>query len=400
VYQTDHLLFQRSFIGFNLQASHDPLPITTNIGAEFKSFTETPRTKAVADNMGVGVRLFYFLYLTRADLNYTPGPAFNLDIGYFPIKYNDDARNLGEYLFRSGTYPQFLITNFDFAAARVAGINAYGTLLDHLEYKALLTINTENATMGDLNLTGIVSYPFFNKVIDAGVGISFCSLISANTDHTRPTKDIVKNKTDWYVDNKGDTLTYTFAGTKLMARVSIDPKKFVPLDLFGKEDLKLFAEAAILGVKNYPISMAENSNVDSSSVATRYDARGRRMPIMFGINLPACKYLDVLSLQAEWFGGTYPNDMKNYVVYGIPAALSAQWNGGGYSSYADSVRDNWKWSIYAKRTFAGRFFVVGQLASDHYRWDAFSYADQAFMLTEALTQTRHNYFTVKLGFSF
>ena len=127
-YQSEHLLFQKVFIGFNLQASYEPLPITTNLGAEIKSFTETPRTKAVADNLGVGVRFFCFLYLTRADFNYTPGPAFNLDVGYFPFKYNGDAWNLGEYLFRTGTYPQFLITNFDFAASRVAGVNAPGTL--------------------------------------------------------------------------------------------------------------------------------------------------------------------------------------------------------------------------------------------------------------------------------
>jgi hypothetical protein len=399
-YQADHLLFQKAFIGFNLQASYDPLPITANIGAEFKSFTETPRTKTVADNLGVGVRLFYFMYLTRADFSYTFSPAFNLDVGYFPVKYNDDARNLGEYLFRSGTYPQYLITNFDFAAARVAGVNACGTLLDNLNYKALLTINTENATMGDLNLTGIASYSLLDNALDVGAGLSFCSLISANADHTRPPKEIMKNKTDWYVDKNGDTLTYTFAGTKLMARASFDLKKYIPIDIFGKEDLKVYAEAAVLGVKNYPVSMGEDTIIDTSSLATRYDDIMKRMPIMFGVNIPAGNFLDVVSLQFEYFGSRYPNDMKNYVVYGSPAGLSAQWNAGGSSSFADAVRDNWKWSIYAKRTFAGRFFVVGQLASDHFRWDAYSYADQAYMLTEALTQTRHKYFVVKLGFSF
>jgi hypothetical protein len=121
---------------------------------------------------------------------------------------------------------------------------------------------------------------------------------------------------------------------------------------------------------------------------------------MFGINIPTFKLLDFLSLEAEWFGSSYPNDMKNYVVYGNPAALSSQWNDGSQSSYADSTRDNWKWSIYAKRTFAGRFFIVGQVASDHFRWDSYGYADQAYMLTEALTQTKHKYFVIKLGYSF
>jgi hypothetical protein len=277
-YQNNHLLFQKAFVGFNLQASYEPLPITTNIGVELKSFTETPRTLAVADNLGVGVRIFYFFYLTRADFNYSPNPAFNLGVGYFPIKYNDDARNLGEYLFRSGTYPQFLITNFDFAATRVAGVNVYGTLFDNLNYKAILTINTENATMGDLNLSGLASYSILNKLLDIGAGVSFSSIIAANTDHTHPSKEKMKNRTDWYVDKNGDTSTYTFAGTKLMGRISIDPKVLFPTDLFGKNDLKLYAEAAVLGVKNYPVSMGADSAIDTSSLATRYDNIMKRIP--------------------------------------------------------------------------------------------------------------------------
>ena len=87
--------------------------------------------------------------LSRADFIYSHGEGFNLDVGYFPIKYNDNARNLGEYLFRSGTYPQYLTANFDFAAARVTGLNAFGMLFGNFNYKALLTINTEGATMGD-----------------------------------------------------------------------------------------------------------------------------------------------------------------------------------------------------------------------------------------------------------
>ena len=49
---------------------------------------------------------------------------------------------------------------------------------------------------------------------------------------------------------------YTFAGTKIMARFSFDMKGLIPADslfgLLGKEDLKLYGEATILGLKNYP----------------------------------------------------------------------------------------------------------------------------------------------------
>ena len=48
---------------------------------------------------------------------------------------------------------------------------------------------------------------------------------------------------------------YTFAGTKLMARASFDFKPFFKSfsDRFlGPNDLKIYSEAAILGVKDYP----------------------------------------------------------------------------------------------------------------------------------------------------
>ena len=394
-FQTDHLLFQKSFVGFNLLTSYDPLPISTNIGVELKSFTETPRSTLVSGDLGTAVRFFYFFYLSRADFIYSHSEGFNLDVGYFPIKYDDNARNLGEYLFRSGTYPQYLITNFDFAAARVTGINAFGTLFSNFNYKTLLTINTEGATMGDLNFTGIASYAVLNKFLEFGGGFSFCSFISANPNHTHPPKNDVNNLADWYVVNNKDTATYTFAGTKLMGRLSIDPKAFFPSDILGKEDLKLYAEAAILGVKSYPVS------VDTSSLATRYDDIAKRIPIMFGVNVPTFKLLDVLSLEAEWFGSPYPNDMTNYVVWGNPSSISRKWIGGnGSSIYADSTANNWKWSIYAKKTLAGHFNIVFQVASDHYRWEKYGYSDQTLMLTEALTQPRHFYYVGKLGYSF
>ncbi|MBN2188538.1 MAG: hypothetical protein JW699_03710 [Chitinispirillaceae bacterium] len=440
-YRPAHLMYQKSYVGFNVQSLYDPLPITTNLGVELKSFTETPRKRVVAGDAGVGVRFFYFFYLTRVDLVYSPSEAFNLQIGYFPVKYNDDVRNLGEYLFRSGAYPQYLNTNFDFAAARVTGLNAYGTLFGALKYNALLTVTTENATMGDLNFTGIASYSFLDKFFELGGGFSFCSFISADPNHTHPPKEDAFNDRARYIKN-GDTAVYTFAGTKLMGRLSIDPKALFKSDLFGKEDLKIYAEAAVLGLKNYPVS------VDTSSLGTRYDDILKRMPVMFGFNWPTHPLLvsiapglaelfierefdlstiltggggllaggslwllerytetklrlDALNIEMEWFGSHYPNDMKNFVYFGVPAAYSQMWDdGGGNSMYADSVRDNWKWSIYAKKTFAGHFFAVFQVASDHFRWDRFNYSDQAAIMTEALTQRKHKYWVMKLGYSF
>lgn len=401
-YQTEHLLFQRFFAGLHLNIAYEGLPVTTNLGVELKSFNETPRKKIVFEDNGLGVRFFYFFYLTHLDFIYSAGDAFNLGVGYFPVKYNHEARNLGEYLFRSGTYPQYLTTNFDYPLARVTGINAYGSLFEDLnffmsgfDYKALLTVNTEGATIGDLNFSVLLSGLFFNKLVDLGGGISFCNFISANSRHTRPpVEDLLGNRAAMYIDEDGDTATYTFAGTKFMGRLTIDPKALFPSDIFGDEDLKLFAELAVLGFKNYPVSL------DSSSMGTRYDDRSKRMPVMFGINVPTFKLLDVLSVQAQWFGSRYPNDATPYVLNGLPTPVSSKWHDGSNLIYPDSTEDNWKWSVYAKKTLFDHFFIVGQVASDHLRWDKFDYGAQAYMLSEALTRPEQLYYVLKIGYGF
>ena len=79
---------------------------------------------------GKSRRLYYYPYLSRADLTYNFGssddPDLSITLGYFPFKYNPDARNLGEYMFRSGTYPQYLITDFDFPMAKLFGMHVNG----------------------------------------------------------------------------------------------------------------------------------------------------------------------------------------------------------------------------------------------------------------------------------
>jgi hypothetical protein len=400
----DAAFLQRIFAGFSLQASYDPLPITTNVALELKVYNQIPREENTWIDLGLSQRIFYLPYITRADFVYSPSNAFNLDIGYFPFKYNEDARNLGEYLFRSGTYPQYLITNFDFAAARVSGLRTSGVVFNDLHWDALLTANFEFATIGDLNFTGIASYTLLDKFVELGGGVSFCSFISADKKHTQP--KISTNEADMYEDNNSDSIyiptmgsfvgdtfhysNYTFAGTKLMGRVSIDPKRLFSCDIFGKEDLRLYGEAAILGVKNYPMS------IDSS---TRYTDILKRMPIMFGFNIPTFKLLDVLSMEWEWFGSPYPNDMETIYMEGLPIAQKS-FKSGYTSTYADSTNDNWKWSFYARKTLAGHFNVVFQFASDHLRWEWADYGKQAQLQNEALTKRWQKYFILKLGYSF
>ncbi len=411
--QVDHVFMERNFVGMNLETKFNPLPIQTNLGVEMEVYNETPFTSS--DN-GIFERLFDFTYLTRADFVYSPSKAFNLDFGYFPFKYNPDARNLGEYLFRTGTYPGFIQTNFDFPLARLSGLWMSGNAFDGFNWDALLTINTQYATIGDMNLTGIFSYQPI-KFFEIGGGVSFCSIISANSENTHPTynslaakgnedddydpvANIVKTSTGY--DTSYSYSTYTFAGTKLMARISLDPKQLLPDEIkgiFGENDAKIYSEATILGVKDYPVS------IDG---LTDYTDVWKRTPVMFGFNVPTFKLLDVLSVEGEYYGSPYPDDMSAIVVNGVPTPLNTitesnnNPKGIELSDYSDSLSGHWKWSVYAKKTILNHFNITAQVARDHYRYEfGGDYGSQAtYGMLAALTKPGDYYYIAKLGYDF
>lgn len=86
-----------------------------------------------------------------------------LKAGIFPYKYNPDAKNLGEYMFRTWTYPT-IITGGGLDYANSAGVQLSGlsghSRLGGMENEFLLTAQTERAPVMGLSLTDIVSYTF------------------------------------------------------------------------------------------------------------------------------------------------------------------------------------------------------------------------------------------------
>ena len=68
-------------------------------------------------------RPFVFFYPHWAEISYSFGaierPWLRMGAGVFPFKYNPDVRNLGEYLFRTGSYPPIMMSTFDFPLARL-----------------------------------------------------------------------------------------------------------------------------------------------------------------------------------------------------------------------------------------------------------------------------------------
>jgi hypothetical protein len=309
--------------------------------------------------------------------------------GLMPYKYNHDAWNLGEYLFRSGTYPGYLITNFDWTTARLTGFRLSTRSSGSWHNDFLLTINMELPPFHDGAISWLSDYSFAN-IITVGGGVSLCSILSAGDRFTTPinrdnmiiVSDTVNNTIT------SDTSYYTFKGIKAMARLSIDTKVLLPKNgipsFFGREDCKLYAELAVLGVQNQ---------------GACYDKLVERMPIMAGFNFPAFNFLDVISCQMEYYQSPYPNDYGNTFTYsqpGFAAPISYNDQQNPSPRLEQYKHDNWKWSVYVNKFFgpSKHFGIVGQAARDH--WRTMSTFEGNRDYGDALIKTRHWYWATKL----
>ena len=155
-----------------------------------------------------------------------------------------------------------------------------------------------------------------------------------------------------------------------MGRASFDVKPIFGSETsMGTEDLKIFSEVAVLGLENYPFF---------------YEKLGDRIPIMFGINLPAFGYLDIVSFQMEHLSTPFANDWYEVVWGGLPHHHQQNWN-------ADSLghKDDWRWSILAKKQFANHIGIAIQAASDHFRGIG---ADYHLSSRTSLTETSRDWY--------
>ena len=379
-----NVMMDRIYLGTGLNVR---LGSQTNFlgNLEVKAFNEFPRK--VID--GFTRRYYYYFYLTQAELvhNFIDKNGLKLDVGggYFPYKYDEYARNLGEYIFRSTAYPQTLTTEFDFPFARLAGLyakSAYTAGANRFAFDVLATINTEWIAIGDLNLSMIASYNFA-KIFEIGAGVQFASLISADESATTP----IDGSTQYLAGNDSNNY-YTFRGTKVMGRVAFDPKRLLQVRELGlgDQDLVLYSEAALLGTKNYTTAL--NSPI-------WYNSRLERIPVMMGFNFPTFKLLDVLSLEGEWWGNRYPNSLEGVVFDGMPLPFRS---GTTTIDSALYKNDNLKWSIFGSKIFANHYRISFQVASDHMRTFAWDWNRQDW--EESLRGTDKWYYILRFGVMF
>jgi hypothetical protein len=293
----------------------------------------------------------------QADAEYAFGdrdePYLNISAGYFPFKYNPDARNFGDYLFRINPYPQFLQTNFDMPYQRLLGLHLGSTLFSSLKQDLLLTSETELWPLKDFSLSYVVSYNLF-KFAEFGAGIMWDRLLAVDNKITNPPTPTNPNN-------------FSFQGTKVEFRGALDIKQFFPFrDVFGKNDLRLYGELCLNGLKNYPIIDTTNA------LYPGYNDLAKRMPILIGFNVPVFRLLDVLSIEAEWWDNSYQRDGNTYyfansywAVFNKGNALTATPTVYGLPTRTEPYGGAWHWSVYAKKAILSNLNLVAQVARDH-----------------------------------
>jgi hypothetical protein len=305
-----------------------------------------------------------------------PSAKLDVGIGSFPFKYNKDSRDLGEYLFRSSCYPPNLSTAFDFSEAWLMGARIHNTLFNRFTQDLFLITETNYPPVQDYSLAYVAS----GKIgygLELGAGVDFHHLLSVNEAKTTP--HIAPDNI--YIDSSKSTMHpdtgyYTFRGIKLMGRLCFDPKALFSAGFFGKEDLRLYSEVAMLGLKDYP---------------GYYTNLSQRIPVMVGFNFPCFKVLDVLAVEVEYYSNPYGNSYANQ----LPPSVQGQANHLPIP-YGQN-NDNWKWAVYATKTFFRNCSLIFQVADDHMR------SREASLYVTDMTESLHHgdwYYMGKVKFTF
>jgi hypothetical protein len=324
-----------------------------------------------------------------------------LKAGVFGYKYNPDAKNLGEYMFRTWTYPNVITTGglefVNSAAMQLTGLSAI-TRLSGFKNELMLTVETDRPPVFGLSLTDIVSYDI-GGVLEVGAGFMWNNFYNPDPDQVTPKDDrnsyytlsdgrkMAKGRYDYEIQSGGiqpadsitiaDTAYYTFAGHKVMVRAALNLGKLLPVPGIGPNDFKLYGEAIVLGLKDYP---------------TYYEKIEDRMVYMAGVNLPTFGLLNLLSVEAEYA----PNPFENTTEGPLQQASATPYIGDAWASYQNFDKDNIKWTVHARKDIYPGFSIYGQLANDHIRMlDVHSTPDAR----EFMQDKKNFYWALKLAYA-
>jgi hypothetical protein len=358
----------------------------------------------------------FFAGPTVADVEYELRPgsprSWRVGVGLFPFKYNRDAANLGEYLFRSGPYPTYIMTGgYSFINSASAQLQGFKTRFQagNLTVDGFLLTETVMPPLYDLSLAAVARYRAFDGLLDLGAGVNFKRIVPIRPSKTTlrdafhnnayfkgPDGEYYSGNLSYYANERNfyqldpadsneyraaaarfdsvsawttaggsfapDYEYYTQAGVLVTATAAVDLKKLLPPSpLLGPEDLRLFAEVALLGVKNYPVF---------------YEKRTERMPVMLGANLPGFGFLDLVSVQYEYFASPHRDSYLESISSNGATPEFVEFNDKLLSreTYGDGLkRDDHSWSILLRKNLTRGLAVNVQAARDHARMVSHAY---------------------------
>lgn len=314
---------------------------------------------------------FWVGFLTEARFTYTADDyaeegGAQLTLGTFGYNYNPDSKNLGVYLLKGYVYPGAIVSGyadlFGVPASRTGGMLRYKVGGFHNDF--IMNVETDEKPLYDISFADVITWKL-HPSFEIGAGANYYRAIAAEKKATSPGKDCVPGFLGPYAgsgpgvkgqdnpcfivekDSAGnpiDTITGSLSGIKLMGRVRIDPKPwFGGSESMGPDELVLYAEAAVIGVKDYPIL---------------YDNILRRIPVMVGLNLPTFKLFN-LSVEGEYYASKNSSD-------NLPPQ-NGSWLPAIVSGSPNPARDDWKWSVNASKVVLGNIFLGLQVANDHLR---------------------------------
>jgi hypothetical protein len=334
---------------------------------------------------------FTYLAMNGADSKIT------LRGGLFSYMYNPDVKNLGLYLLRGPVYPGIILSGFETKHV-LPTANLLGLQVRH-EWGAftqdfILSSEMEFYPYFDLSPAYVANFQV-HPAFRIGAGVNFHHLISVD----RKLTDGYSKADRWkYVSQTGDTTYLGYDGTKVMANFSFDPKQLMDASIFGAEDLKLYGEVALLGLDN-----------DEAHKAI-YGDYSKRMPVMMGFNLPVFNYLEHLSVEFEWYGAEFEDNLDGYKVSGTegePKPYPTNWGtttdkSNSATSAPAFKRDNVKWSVHGSKLVQKHVMLTFQVANDHYRPGIFDgYADSNPPRRDALLVTPKDWYSsLKLAYFF
>lgn len=437
----DHLSFDVGLGGI-FQFMKRELVLATWLGTQWKAF---------------------FIGPTVADLRYgslRDGDGFGLQFGRFTYKYNPEATNLGEYMFRSGPYPTFLLGG---GYAVIGAPQAYlqGLRLNYtlggFRTDLFVVGETTIPTLYDFSVAALASYSMGEGLLDVGAGVNFKRIlpvrpskttpkVSQNSYFTRNNKvytgytnyyteqanfytamakrfpadsaahmanaatfaaiaDSVGNDNRAFDDNGAPkTVGWLDSATQLVPGSEFYTQKAITAMVRASLDIKKLVGSGPFGPNDLKLSVEANV-LGIKDYPIFYENVADRIPITATFNLPGFKYVDLISLQVERFASPWMNGYGNLLgnngynvpVPTLPTGGDENWNETAFNDISE--RDNLSWSLLIRKNMVGAAWAAVQFARDHSRTVSKDFwVGGGLEPTEVLGREQDWYMMVQLGF--